>query len=193
MSDIASALGGARFEGFATVEEIGPVGMITLRGGLETAAVQAAVRAAVGVDAPGPRRIEMAGDRGAGWMSPDELLLTLPYAEVPGVLAALTQGLAGDHALAVDVSDARAVFRISGARAREVLMKLCPVDLALTRFGPGELRRTRAAQVAAAFWMSGPEEFTLVSFRSVGRYVFDLLANAAATGSEVGVFAAPTA
>jgi sarcosine oxidase subunit gamma len=147
----------------------------------------------VGVDAPGPRRIEMAGDRGAGWMSPDELLLTLPYAEVPGVLAALTQGLAGDHALAVDVSDARAVFRISGARAREVLMKLCPVDLALTRFGPGELRRTRAAQVAAAFWMSGPEEFTLVSFRSVGRYVFDLLANAAATGSEVGVFAAPTA
>ena len=188
MSDIASALGGTRFDGFATVEEIGPVGMITLRGVLASPALQAAVMAAVGVAVPAPRRIEMAADRGAGWMSPDEVLLTLPYAEVPGVLAALTSALAGEHALAVDVSDARAVFRIKGTRAREVLMKLCPVDLARASFGPGELRRTRVAQVAAAVWSSGPEEFTLVSFRSVGRYVFDLLANAAAKGSEVGVF-----
>lgn len=191
MSDIVSAVGGARFDGFATVEEIGPVGMITLRGALGSPALKAAVMAAVGVDVPGPRRIEIAGKAAAGWMSPDELLLTLPYAEVPGVLAALTQALAGEHALVVDVSDARAVFRITGPLAREVLMKLCPVDLAPASFGSGELRRTRAAQVAAAFWMSGSEEFTLVSFRSVGRYVFDLLANAAATGSEVGVVSAP--
>lgn len=193
MSDVASALGGARFEGFATVEEFGPVGMITLRGALDAPAVQAAVRAAVGVDVPAPRRIEMAGDKGAGWMSPDELLLTLPYGEVPGVLASLVQALAGEHALVVDVSDARAVFRIRGPQAREVLMKLCPVDLAPASFGPGELRRTRAAQVAAAFWISGAEEFTLVSFRSVAGYVFGLLANAAAPGGEIGVFAAPTA
>ena len=32
MSEAVSALGGKQFEGFATVEEIGPIGMITLRG-----------------------------------------------------------------------------------------------------------------------------------------------------------------
>ncbi|MBI1218740.1 MAG: sarcosine oxidase subunit gamma [Rhodobacteraceae bacterium] len=192
MSDIVSALGGARSEGFATVEEIGPVGMITLRGAQDSAALQAAVKAAVGVGLPAARRIELDADRGAGWMSPDELLLLLPYAAVSETLAALTQALSGEHALAVDVSDARAVFRIRGPQAREVLMKLCPVDLSPAAFAPGELRRTRAAQVAAAFWISGPDEFTLVSFRSVGRYVFDLLANAAASGSAVGVYSAPT-
>ncbi len=58
--------------------------------------------------------------------------------------------LRAEHHLAADVSDARAVFRIEGAKADQVLAKLCPVDLATLE--PGELRRTRAAQVAAAFW-----------------------------------------
>lgn len=183
-----SALGGARSEGFATVTEFGPQGMITLRGDLASAALAAAVQAAVGVAVPAPRRIETAGARAAGWMSPDELLLWLPYAEVPAALAALEAALAGEHHLAVDVSDARATFRIAGVRSREVLMKLAPVDLAPAAFAPGELRRTRTAQVAAAFWMSGSDEFTLVCFRSVGRYVFDLLTTSATSGSEVGVW-----
>ena len=188
MSEPVSALGGARSEGFATITEFGPQGMITLRGDLSSAAVQAAVQAAVGVAVPGPRRFEMAGDCAAGWMSPDELLLWLPYAQVPAALATLQQALAGEHHLAVDVSDARATFRIAGPRAREVLMKLSPVDLAPAALQPGELRRSRAAQVAAAFWMSGAEEFTLVCFRSVGRYVFDLLTTSATAGSEIGVW-----
>jgi sarcosine oxidase, subunit gamma len=188
MSEPQSALGGARSEGFALVEEIGPVGMITLRGDLTSAKLGAAVKSAVGLAVPGQRRVEIAGDKAAGWMSPDELLLILPYAEVPATVAALDVALAGEHHLAVDVSDARAVFRISGAGAREVLAKLCPVDLSPAAFGPGELRRTRAAQVAAAFWISGPEEFTLVCFRSVAAYVFGLLTKSAAEGGAVGVY-----
>lgn len=187
MPEPQSALAGARAEGFATVAEIGPLGMITLRGTLASPALAAALQAQ-GLPVPAPRRIETAGEKSAAWMSPDELLLVLPYTQVPATLAALTQALAGEHALAVDVSDARAVFRISGPRAREVLAKLCPVDLAPGAFGPGELRRSRAAQVACAFWMSGAEEFTLVCFRSVAAYVFGLLSTSAATGGEVGAF-----
>ena len=62
-------------------------------------------------------------------------------------------------------------------------MKLCPVDMA--GLAEGEIRRTRAAQVAAAFWKSGPEEFTLVSFRSVAGYVMGLLDVSARAGSEI--------
>jgi sarcosine oxidase subunit gamma len=80
------------------------------------------------------------------------------------------------HFLAEDVSDARAVFQISGEKARQVLAKLCPVDLETLE--PGELRRTRAAQVAAAFWVEG-DGYTLVSFRSVAGYVMGILKQSA--------------
>jgi sarcosine oxidase subunit gamma len=182
MSDPVSALGHAAFDGFATVQEIGPLGMITLRARADLPALPAAVRAATGLGLPAVRRILTAGERSIGWMSPDEWLILLPYAEVADTLAKLAEALQGQHHLAADVSDARAVFRIEGARAAEVLMKLSPVDQA--RLEPGELRRTRAAQVACAFWREG-EGYTLISFRSVAGYVMGLLTHSAQPGSEI--------
>ena len=79
------------------------------------------------------------------------------------------------------VSDARAVFRIEGTKADQVLAKLSPVDFAT--LGPKELRRTRAAQVAAAFWRD-ETGYTLVCFRSVAAYVMGLLTHSAMPGSE---------
>jgi sarcosine oxidase subunit gamma len=174
MSDPVSALNGASFQGFATIREIGPVGMITLRAkGLKS--LDKAVKAVTGTRIPARRRIEVNGERACGWMSPDEYLLILPYADVTDALAKLAKSLAGEHYLAVDVSDARAVFRVEGDRAAEVLQRLSPVDFETLE--PGELRRSRTAQVAAAMWKQD-QGFTLVCFRSVAKYVFDLLANA---------------
>lgn len=182
MSEPRSALGGAVAAGFASVREIGPVGMITLRAKPEAAGLAKAVKAAVGTGLPGVRQIVTEGDRACGWMSPDEYLLVMPYAAVAGALEAIGKAMAGAHHLAVDVSDARAVFRVEGAKADQVLAKLSPVDFAT--LAPGELRRTRAAQVAAALWREG-DGFTVVCFRSVARYVFDLLASGAKPGSEL--------
>ena len=181
MSDPVSALNGASFQGFATIREIGPVGMIALRAkGLK--ALDKAIQAAIGVKTPAQRRIEVNGDRACAWMSPDEYLLMLPYAEVAVALAKLSKSLAAEHYLAVDVSDARAVFRIEGDRAADVLRKLSPVDF--DRLAPGEVRRTRAAQVAAALW-NQDQGFTLVCFRSVAAYVMGLLTHSAQPGSEL--------
>ena len=178
MSDPVAALGGASFDGIATIREIGPLGMITLRAkGLK--GLDKAVKAAVGTKLPAQRRIEIAGDCACGWMSPDEYLLVLPYDRVAATLAGLAKALAGQHYLAVDVSDARAVFRVEGAGADDVLRKLAPVDI--DRLPQGELRRTRAAQVPCAFWRDDGG-ITLVAFRSVARYVFDILANSARAG-----------
>ncbi|WP_295075291.1 sarcosine oxidase subunit gamma [Tabrizicola sp.] len=181
MSDPVSALNGASFNGFATIREIGPLGMITLRAkGVK--ALDKAVKSVTGTKLAAPRRIEINGDRACGWMSPDEYLLVVPYAEVTAALASLAKALAGEHYLAVDVSDARAIFRVEGDKAADVLRKLAPVDFEALE--PGELRRTRAAQVAAAMWAEGGG-FTVVCFRSVAGYVMGLLTHSAQRGSEL--------
>ncbi|MBN2631353.1 MAG: sarcosine oxidase subunit gamma [Rhodobacteraceae bacterium] len=182
MSDAISLMTEAGSDGFAKVRQIGPLGMITLRAKAGTKGLRAAVKAATGCALPDQRQIITSGDCAAGWMSPDETLLILPHAGVAAALRRIDHDLKGQHHLAVDVSDARAVFRIEGPKADQVLRKLCPVDF--DRLEPGELRRTRAAQVAAAFWKDD-SGFSLMCFRSVAGYVGDLLHVSAQPGSEL--------
>lgn len=182
MSKVVSALNGAHFDGFARIREIGPLGMITLRAKPGVPGLAEAVAAVTGTAMPAQRRVEVAGDKAAAWMSPDEYLLILPYAGVKAALATLAEQLAGQHHLAVDVSDARAVFRIEGDKTDDALQKLAPADLAA--LGPGEIRRTRIAQVAGAFWKADGG-YTLVCFRSVASYVMGLLTHSAQSGSEL--------
>lgn len=189
MSNAVTALNGATFtDGIATITEAPLQGMITLRGDLSSAPIKAAATGVAGVGMPGPGQANVAGDHGICWMSPDEVLILCPYGEVDTHLATLNAKLGDAHALAVDVSDARAVFQVSGAFAREVMAKLAPVDVGPAAFQPGMFRRTRMAQVAAAFWMPDEETFQIVCFRSQARYMFDLLSVAAQKGSEARFF-----
>jgi sarcosine oxidase, subunit gamma len=182
MSDPVSPLNHATFAGFADIAEIGPLGMITLRCKHDVKNLPKAVKAATGMAMPAPRRIVKDGAFGAAWMAHDELLLILPYDQVANALATIAKALKAEHHLAVDVSDARAVFRITGAKADQVLAKLTPADLATLE--PGEIRRSRAAQVAAAFWAEDGG-FSLVCFRSVAPYMMGLLTHSAQPGSEL--------
>ena len=107
---------------------------------------------------------------------------------MPEALARLHAAFEDTHTTAVDVSGARAVFRVEGPHAREVLAKLAPVDLAPGQFTSGMFRRTRMGQVPAAFWLREDGAFEVICFRSVAQYMFDLLSVAAQPGSEVGHF-----
>jgi sarcosine oxidase, subunit gamma len=49
----------------------------------------------------------------------------------------------------------------------------------------GQIRRTRLAQVAAAFWIRDNETAEIVCFRSVAEYVFGILQISARPGSRV--------
>lgn len=189
MSNPVSALAGASFDGFARVEEAGLCGMITIRGDLSSAKVKKAAVNATGTEMPGQREVKIAGDKALAWMSPDELLAMVPYGDVDAALTGIDKALSGQHYLAVNVSDARAVFRVSGAGVREVIAKLSPVDLSADAFTPGMIRRTRMAQVPAAFWIGEDGSATIICFRSVAEYMFNLLKGAAAPGSEVGLLA----
>lgn len=183
MSDAVSALQGASFDGYCKVEEAGLVGMITLRGDLSSTGVAKAVKAATGAAIPGQGKITDGVKGRVGWMSPDELLLITDHIEAPKVVEAATRALAKEHALVVNVSDARAVFRVKGTACREVIAKLTPADTSLMQ--PGMLRRTRIAQIPAAFYLEDDQTAVLVCFRSVAQYAFDLLKDAAKPGGEV--------
>ncbi len=174
--------------GIAAISEIGPVGMITLRGDLNASYLRKAAAQIAGVDVPAPLGCNSSDNRGIAWMSPDELLVMCPYAEAGETVEKLEKAIGSNFATAANVSDGRAVFRVSGPLAREVMAKLSPVDLDPAIFKPGMFRRTRLAQVPAAFWMTDDETFQIFCFRSVAQYVFDVLKVAAQSGSAVGHF-----
>ncbi|MAM61142.1 sarcosine oxidase subunit gamma family protein [Maritimibacter sp. UBA3975] len=182
MSKAVSALNGATVTGFARVTDTGCRGMITLRG-----APEVLTRVATAIGLPTPDTLHMATKEGlaVGWMSPDELLVLCPYEDAPA-LAETARGAAGkDHALVAVVSDARAVIRVEGEKADEVLRKLTPANL--DAFEPGMIRRTRLAQAAGAFWKPDANGFEVMCFRSEAEYVFGLLENAAQKGAELGL------
>jgi len=188
MSDLAkSALDGATAVGSVGVMEMGLQGMVTLRGDLGDSAFQAAVKATLGVDLPDVRAIVPTESGALAWMSPDELLLLCPHAEADAKVASLTEALKDQHHLAVNVSDARVMFELvgEGGALRDVLAKLTPADMRPASLAPGEMRRSRLAQVPAAFWFEDEGTLRVVAFRSVAQYVFDLLAMSAKTGGEV--------
>ncbi|RJE80528.1 sarcosine oxidase subunit gamma [Paracoccus sp. JM45] len=164
----------------ATITRQTGLGMITIRADLDRAGD--AIAEGVGLAIPDTAGMTGDGTRILAWMSPDELMLMLPAAETPGAMTALEQALTGEHGLIVDMSDARAVFDVTGPDAADVISKLVPVDAAA--MPTGHLRRSRAAQTAIAVWRHG-DGFRLFGFRSTADYLELILQNAAIAGSQL--------
>lgn len=157
-----------------------PRGMIALKADLADKAVEKAVKKATGLDMPAALSGRFEGQRALVWMAPDEAMLLCAPDKVAELVAALGKGLAGQHALVLDMSDARALFRLEGAGLRSVLARLSPADTSPAAFTPGTVRRSRLAQVPAAFWMPEEGVAEAMCFRSVAEYVAGLLEEAVA-------------
>ena len=171
------------------IEDVGPLGMITVRANLSDAGTRTAL-AFSGLERPDPREVTGSIEKGAMWMSPDELMILTAHGEADVMVSTLNEAFDGAHALVVNVSDARVAFRLTGkdAKVREVLAKLSPADLRRASLPAGQLRRTRLAQVPAAVWITKDGEAILICFRSVAGYVRDLLNKVTEPGSDVGYF-----
>ncbi len=183
MSDAMSALQGRISPGEVTIRDAGLRGMIILRGDLSDKKLRSICKSVTGVSFPDQGQAQCDGDSGICWMSPDELLVLVPYMQVAQTIAKVDKALAGKHYLAENVSDARVVIMVEGSYGREVIAKLAPADLHPDSFKPGDFRRTRLGQVAAAFWMRDEDTFEVICFRSVADYAFDLLAASAKAGA----------
>jgi sarcosine oxidase subunit gamma len=185
MSDVAlSALNGAEASGLVAVREMGLQGMVTLRADL--AGAGRAVKQVTGTEMPAPRGVSAGNGMTVAWMAPDELLILCAHDAADRTVAELTEAMGSTHHLAVNVSDARAMFSLTGEAGplKDVLAKVTPADMAA--LAPGEMRRTRLQQVPAAIWFESGTEARVVCFRSVARYVFDVLALSAKDGGAVG-------
>jgi len=150
-------------------------GMITLRGDLADAGFAAALQAATGCAVPDVRGSTSAGDNRALWMSPDEVMVFCDWSWAPGMVDTFMQKAGDAHVLALDVSDARAVFRVAGAKAWRVLAKGAPVDLAPGRLSVGDIRRTRIATVAVGIVKTEEDAFEVFCFRSYAEYLWTWL------------------
>lgn len=184
MSDRTSALPGAEYQGIVRVAEAGLRGMVTLKADLGAAATEHAVQAVTGQGLPAPRQMIVEGEISVAWMAPDELLILCAHDKADALVADLAARLGTAHHLAINVSDARAVFTLQGDTLRDTLGKVSPADLSALH--PGEMRRTRLAQIPAALWFSDATTAHVICFRSVARYAFDVLAMSARPGGEVG-------
>ncbi|MDH3669045.1 MAG: sarcosine oxidase subunit gamma [Paracoccaceae bacterium] len=185
MSDPVSTLNCAETGAGQTIRiaDRGPIGQVTLRGDPSSAKLKKAVKAGVGVDVPGALSATFDGDKGAVWMAPDELLLFTAYDEAGTLVESLSSALAGEHHLALDVSDARAVIALEGVGVAEALAKGAPVDM--SDFPIGHARRTHLADIAVGIWRKSETDWEIVCFRSFARHLFDLLVISSREGSEV--------
>ncbi len=160
-------------------------GMLTLRCDLGNEEIRRVLTNRLGLALPDTGRIISDGDVSLAWMSPDELLLIAPLTVIPDHLAALGDALAEHASLLAETSSLRTLFQISGPDVRDVLAQETPANLSPRAFAPGDFRRTRFGQVAAALWLEAPDEARLACRTSESDYVEALL-KAAATGPHVG-------
>ena len=159
-------------------------GRISLRGDPADRAFMAAVGQALDMVLPAePNTTAKAGDATALWLGPDEWLLTTSAEGAPALLETLREAIAGQAAAVIDVGDAATIISLSGARARNVLAKGCPLDLHDTVFAPGRVAQTIVAQADVIVHRvddgAGVAEFDLHVRRSFAEYLWLWLADAA--------------
>ncbi len=165
------------------IEDDSARGQITLKADLQDAAVQSAVQEVTGVAVPAALT-HSNGD--AVWMAPDELLLFVPEGTSAQVTDRLSQILSGVHHMALDVSDARKVLRLTGPLVGEVLAKGAPCDCSDRGFPPGTARRTHLGGLAVGIWRLDADTWEVMCFRSYAHHLTAWLEATAVQGSEVG-------
>ena len=116
-------------------------------------AVAERVGEVLGVPLPSqPNTVTSSGRRSVLWLGPDEWLVVDdgPAVTEEEVRAAF----APEWGAAVDVSANRVLFELSGADARDVLARGCPLDLHPRVFGPGQCAQTLLARAAVILWQA---------------------------------------
>jgi heterotetrameric sarcosine oxidase gamma subunit len=68
-----------------------------------------------------------------------------------------------------DQSDTWAMIRVSGNRSREVLERICPIDLSPEVFSVGSVSRTVMEHIGTIIFRDGDDSYVLLTMRSFGR------------------------
>lgn len=129
-------------------------------------ALAGAIRETYGVELP--RRPERVAGRDIAfiWAGPDQWLAVADRGDGRDLELELKPRLAG-LASVVDQSDGRAVVRVSGPLARQVLAKGIPIDLHARSFSVNAAAITHASHIGIIIWqLDDVPTFELAMFRS---------------------------
>ena len=158
--DASSPFGGdlPATAGMATLAEadVGAIASVMPLAGREKEA-SAALKAACGVGFPDPGRSLSAGGVRAIWSGLNQAL----------VLGPTLGSLLG--AAVTDQSDAWAAVRLEGASAREVLARLCPLDMRDQAFPEDSAARSLIGHMNSAIVRIAPDAYLILVFRSMAR------------------------
>ncbi|MHA1524486.1 MAG: sarcosine oxidase subunit gamma [Alphaproteobacteria bacterium] len=165
--------------------------MIDLRVGPNDGAGRKAFEKALGLELPtSPRTSTAAGGITALWLSIDQWLLVVPAAQRETHRATLEKVAQRRFAVVTDLSDARAIIRLEGIGAPEIIMKGASADL--TQAPQGTVRRMNFAGIAAMVHVveTSPPVLDFYVGRSFGDYAWEWLAQAARPGAALQLFGA---
>ena len=158
-----------------------PIACVNVRGRSGDARFMRAVASVTDVPPPLEACTSVAGLFGSIlWLGPDEWLVVSASQGGEEIAARLHQALRGIPAAATDVSDARIIYALSGARARDVLAKGCSIDFHPREFPSGRCVQTLLAKAAVLIHASSQHAFDIHVARSFADYAWAWLENAQA-------------
>ena len=171
----------ATVRGPVTLRVAPPRGQIGLRGDPAVHDFGIGIEGAIGLSLPTkPNMTTAAQGLSALWLGPDEWLILTPPDGQDEVVRNLGRALENVHASIIDLTDARAVIRVSGAKARELLAKGCPLDLHPRVFASGACAQSLFAKANIILHkLHADETFELYVARSCATYMWDWLEDAA--------------
>lgn len=150
---------------------------LALRGDADNTGFARGVEAATGLALPEPLQCHQSEEWSLGWVAPDEWLLTGPGDQAFTMEMALREQLDGHYAV-INLSGGQTLLRLSGPKARLVLMKSCPYDVHDRNFPVGKIVTTVLAKSQATIRRVGNEDWELVVRRSFADYVWRWLVDA---------------
>lgn len=178
------------WEGIATPGRHGREGepgvVVTLGGHAGMASVlapAATLGAHYGVALAEMPRAHAIGDMTLIWTAPGQWLASAADRHLAARLAVEIGGIAAVS----DQSDARAVVRVSGTRARDVLAKGCLIDLHPRAFGPGQVAMTAFGHINVMLrQIDDRPTYEIALFRSMAESFWHWLsASAAEFGADI--------
>jgi len=146
--------------------------------------VAARVKAAFGIDLPfGPRRLAAERVAFVG-IGPGQWLAVEEGGDEATFGSRLGSAL-GDAASISEQSDSRAVLRLAGPRARDVLAKGLAIDLHPRAFGPGDAAASAIGLIGAQLWqLDDKPTYEILAPRSLAESFADFIW---ASAAEYGV------
>jgi len=163
-----------------TMSEIAHRAIVNIRGTASDPAFASAVQTATGVALPpSANTVSAAGGRQIVWLGPNEWWVTGMDGEADFLVETLRENFIGQHAIACDVSESRAILALKGPKAREVLMRGVSLDLHPRAFHVGQCAQTGLSRANVLLHRTDDTTFEIYVLKSFSDYLWRWLEKAA--------------